>query len=48
MVHVDSGVALAGQVQTEAAVDLEQVQHVVQKRIAGINDAPAGLVQIEA
>lgn len=47
VVHIDFGIALAGQIEVESAMHLEQIQHVVQEARTRANLASGAIVQIQ-
>ena len=47
VVHIDFGIALAGQIEVETAMHLEQIQHVVQEARTRANLASGAIVQIQ-
>ncbi len=47
VVHIDFGIALAGQIEVESTVDLEQVKHMIQEARTRADLASGAIVQIQ-
>jgi hypothetical protein len=46
MVHIHVDIALASQIQVNATVNLEQIKHMVQEAVTGINLARSTIIQV--
>jgi hypothetical protein len=47
VVHIDFDIALAGQIQMETAMDLEQVKHVIQESGTRTDFTSRGIVEVQ-